>query len=225
AGGGGPPRGQGPRRRAGRIFRRASSTGRSWWRASRGRSPPRRRIPRAAAPEARGRRPPSAAGRRSRSRAPPARRPRGGPGARHTPRRARRSAPSGPRPRRGPAPRRGSPSRRSPPGPRGRATPERPPRGPLDLAPQPSAVDGQEVTVDVVGCGRGQEHRRSAEVLRPPPPPGRDAGEDGRVAGRVLLQRAGEVGGDVAGGDRVDVDPERRPLVRERLGQLPDRAL
>lgn len=52
-------------------------------------------------------------------------------------------------------------------------------------AREPAAIDGQDGAMDV-GCGVGsEEDRRPAELLRLPPMPGRDTGQDRGVALRV----------------------------------------
>src|SRR5947209_20245733 len=72
-------------------------------------------------------------------------------------------------------------------------TPNRsePGAGKSDRSPlprQPSPIDGQQVAVHVVGRGGRQKHDGPAEVLRAPPPPGRDALEDRGIAVRVFSQ-------------------------------------
>ncbi len=77
----------------------------------------------------------------------------------------------------------------------------------------------------VVGGGRGEEHERRRRCRRPSPAAGRDPLEDLARAVRIVAERLRVVGRDVAGRDGVDVDPVRRPLVRERLRELRDPTL
>src|SRR5215212_6233225 len=73
------------------------------------------------------------------------------------------------------------------------------------LPGQPTAIDDQQVPADVVGGGRGEEHRGADQVGRHPPAAGRDPVPDGCLPAGLRAQRPGVVGGDVAGGDGVDL--------------------
>src|SRR5215208_4597606 len=98
-------------------------------------------------------------------------------------------------------------------------------RSSLLLSSHPAAVDAEDVAVDVVARGRGEEDGRARQVRRLAPAPGGDAFEYLPVTRLVLLQRGRVVGAHVAGRDGVDTDAFGRPLVGERLGQLRDAAL
>ena len=91
---------------------------------------------------------------------------------------------------------------------------------------EPAAVDGQHDARDVVGgaATRGRPWRRRGRSASPQRPAGMRS-RIARRARRVVAQRLGVVGRDVARGDRVDVDAARRPLVRERLGESGDAGL
>src|SRR5699024_3039760 len=62
-------------------------------------------------------------------------------------------------------------------------------------------------------------------ALGPAPAPGGDPADDLGVADLVLAQCRVQLGGDVAGGDRVDGHAAAGPLVGQGFGQLCDRSL
>jgi hypothetical protein len=78
--------------------------------------------------------------------------------------------------------------------------------------------------VDVVAGGGGEEDGGSGEVFGVAPATGGNAIEDLTGALGIVLQGLGVVGGEVAGGDGVDVDAAGGPLVGEGLGELADAA-
>ena len=92
------------------------------------------------------------------------------------------------------------------------------------LAAHPAAVYGEDGSGDVVAGGGAEEEGGSGEVLGLAPAGGGDAFEDLAVAGLVGLEGFGVGGGEVAGGDGVDLDAFGGPLVGEGLGELGDAA-
>src|SRR5688572_29799398 len=86
----------------------------------------------------------------------------------------------------------------------------------------PPAVDHQDVAVDVVGSAGRQKDHCAGQIPGVSPTPGRDPLQNLAAPLGVRPQGGGVVGGHVAWRDRVDVDPEGGPLVRERLGELRD---
>src|SRR5215208_7461810 len=95
----------------------------------------------------------------------------------------------------------------------------------VPLACQPAAVYRQDRAVHVI-CGiGGQEDRGAFKVLGLAEAPGGKAGQQGLGPLDVFAQRACQLGGEVARGDGVDVDPERRPLVGEGAGRAGDSSL
>src|SRR5579862_307055 len=100
-----------------------------------------------------------------------------------------------------------------------------PPAAARGSASEPAAIDDEDVAIDVIRCGRREEHGRTREIGRRAPPAGGNAFADlprARVVGPQLRR---VVRDHVAGRDRVDVDAAARPLVGERLGELRDAAL
>src|SRR5271163_195181 len=86
------------------------------------------------------------------------------------------------------------------------------------LSAHPSAVDGEDGAGDVVAGGRAEVEGGACEVFGLAPAGGGDAVEDLAVASLVGLKDFGVGGGEVAGGDGVDLDSSGRPLVGEGLG-------
>ena len=79
----------------------------------------------------------------------------------------------------------------------------------------PAPVHQQYRSAHVVSGPAGQKDRRALKVLGLSPAAGRDATEDGLAPLRVILQGLGVVGGgDVAGGDGVDLYALPGPVVR-----------
>ena len=78
--------------------------------------------------------------------------------------------------------------------------------------------------MEIIGGGAAEEDEGAAEVGGFAPAGGGDAGEDGGVAGFVGAEGGGVVGGDVAGGDGVDVDAFAGPFVGEGFGERGDAA-
>ena len=73
----------------------------------------------------------------------------------------------------------------------------------------------------VAGCLGGEEGGRAFEIVGVPPTARRNAVQDGLAADGIGTQRRGVVRGNVAGGDGVNIDPARGPLVRQSLRELP----
>src|SRR3954470_7264528 len=86
---------------------------------------------------------------------------------------------------------------------------------PCRSSPEPSTVNRENHTVNVVGRARGEEQHRAGDVRRVAPATGRDALQDLGGAARVVLERLRIVRCDVPRRNRVDVDARGRPLVRE----------
>lgn len=83
----------------------------------------------------------------------------------------------------------------------------------LELAREPAAVDDEDVAADVVARWGSKENGGTGYILRRAPASGGDALEDLTGAGGVALEGFSEVGGHVAGGDGVDLNAVRGPLV------------
>ena len=98
-----------------------------------------------------------------------------------------------------------------------------PPRA--ELAPQPAAVDGEDVPVHVLGGRRDEERDGAGDVCWSCPPPGRDPLTDLAVAHLVRAEWGGLLGLDVAGRDGIDANAQGRPLVRQGLGEPREPAL
>ena len=75
-----------------------------------------------------------------------------------------------------------------------------------NLAAHPAAVYGEDGAGDVVAGGGAEEDGGAGEVFGLAPAAGGDAFEDLAVAGFVGLQGFGVGGGEVAGGDGVDLN-------------------
>ena len=71
----------------------------------------------------------------------------------------------------------------------------------------------------------GQKHHRPLEVLRPTPSARRNPRRDTSRAILILHQRRVHIRRDIARRNGIDIDVLRRPLIRQRLGELCDRAL
>ena len=71
----------------------------------------------------------------------------------------------------------------------------------------------------VVRGGREQEYGGVADIAGLAPAAGRDARQDRCAAVRVVAQRLGVVGDDIARRDGVDVDALGRPLAGEQPGE------
>src|SRR5882672_9965462 len=81
---------------------------------------------------------------------------------------------------------------------------------PPDLLPWPelhrgekAAIDVDDLAVDEIGGGRGQEHGGAAQLVRMAPARGRGAALDEGVELRIVHQRAVQLGGEIAGADAV----------------------
>src|SRR5580658_1547592 len=90
------------------------------------------------------------------------------------------------------------------------------------LAGEPAAVNNENVSADVVAGGRGKEDGSPSDILRRTPSRSRYTFKDLSGACGVILQSLREVRSHVSGGDGVDLDAARRPLVGQRLGELSD---
>src|SRR5581483_8241241 len=90
--------------------------------------------------------------------------------------------------------------------------------------PAPAAVDGHDVTVQVIAGGRGEKYDGTVKIAGLAPATGGNAAEDFLQAHRIGAQRGGVVRRHVPRRDGVHVDALARPLVGERLGELSDRA-
>ena len=88
-----------------------------------------------------------------------------------------------------------------------------------------AAVDVQDLPVDEVGGGRGEEDDGAAELGRVAPAPGGDTLLEPRDELRALLQVAVHLGAEVAGPDAVRLDAEPRPVRAHRPRQLAQSAL
>src|SRR5437867_8427129 len=98
--------------------------------------------------------------------------------------------------------------------------------GHVEAAPQPvGSVDDEGVSSDVRGVRRAQVRRRPAELVDAADAAGGDRAR-AAVLGQPVQQHLREVVvRKEAGGQRVDADPSRRPLDRERLRQVDDAGL
>src|SRR5436309_383338 len=76
-----------------------------------------------------------------------------------------------------------------------------------------AAVDGDGVTLHVIGRGGGQKNNSAFQIFNCAPTTGGDAREDFRVALRISAQGGGVVGVHVPGGNGVDVDVMRGEFV------------
>jgi hypothetical protein len=74
--------------------------------------------------------------------------------------------------------------------------------------------------VNVIRGVGGEEDRGALEVLGLAEASSREADKQGLGPLGVFTQRARQLGGEVARGDGVDVDPQRRPLVGEGAGKV-----
>jgi hypothetical protein len=92
------------------------------------------------------------------------------------------------------------------------------------LSAHPPAVDGEDGAGDVIAGGRAEIEGGACEILGLAPACCWDAVEDLAIAGLVGLESFGVGGGEVAGGDGVDLDSLGGPLVGESLGELCDSA-
>src|ERR1019366_10034192 len=86
-------------------------------------------------------------------------------------------------------------------------------------SPEPSAVDGQGDSGDVIRRARGEENGRASEVAGGAPAARRDSLEDGARAVRVILKRPRVVGRDIARRYGVHRDALAQPLVGEGFGE------
>src|ERR1700686_2726698 len=92
-------------------------------------------------------------------------------------------------------------------------------------ASQPSAINDQDMAVNVI-AGRGtKKHRRTGNVLRLAPTAGRNSLENLATADGVTAQRGCVGRRHVAWSNGVHIDSLGRPFVRERFRQLGDAAL
>src|SRR5450631_869756 len=90
----------------------------------------------------------------------------------------------------------------------------------IALSAEPSAIDHQDVTLDIVAGLGGQQHGRAGKVGRQAPATYGNSVENCGGAHGVGTQSRRVVSGHVAGCDGVDVDALVGPLIRQGLGEL-----
>ena len=83
----------------------------------------------------------------------------------------------------------------------------------MRLTRKPAAIHGDDRAIDVIGCRRRQEDRRSAQVGRDAPLAGRNPVQNGLGTVLVRPQLRGVVGRHVARRDGVDIDALGTPFM------------
>jgi hypothetical protein len=88
------------------------------------------------------------------------------------------------------------------------------------LSAHPSAVDGKNGAGDVVAGWGAEKESCTSKVLRLAPAGCGDAFEDLAISGLIGLECLSVGGGEVAGGDGVDLNSFGSPLIGECFGEL-----